>query len=461
MVNLDLEELIQATGGRLLQGEGGQFSGVSVDSRKIRGGEVFFALQGERHEGHHFLKEAAGKGAKGAVVQRKIRLREIPHWPIVLVGDTLRALGDMAQWWRKKSAFQVVAITGSNGKTTTKEMLSKILGLRFRVGKNPGNYNNLVGLPLSLLSIPPDREVVVVEMGMNRRGEIRRLTEIARPSIGVITTVDPVHLEGLGDLEGVKEAKGEMLQEMGDGDTYCYNEDNPWTKELAQGFSGKKVSFGQGASALYRGVDVKEGEGLGFRIVAPFGELEVKLRVLGRHHLYSALAAAACAHLLGVGPEEIREGLEGYRSFPMRMELMEIGGVKVINDAYNANPASMRMALETLASRGGRRVALLGTMAELGDEAPRYHEELGQFSARLSLDLLLLMGEFAPLVAEGAISSGMNKQRVIISDDRKEMAMILDQHLRPGDWLLVKGSRMMEMERVLKEWEEIKGRRGL
>ena len=458
MVSFSLKEVLEATGGRLLQGGEIRFEGVSTDSRKIRGGELFFALRGERRDGHDFVPEAIRKGASGAVIHKETPGVPLGR-PLILVRDTLFALGELARWWRKKCSFTLVAITGSVGKTTTKEMLAGILASEKRVGKSPGNYNNLIGVPLSLLQMDDRVQVAVLELGMNRSGEIKRLSEISQPQIGVITGIGPVHLEGLGDVEAVKEAKGELLSSIEDG-FFVYNADDPRTRELASRFRGRKVSFGLSPFAEYRASEIDLHEGLRFNLYTPRGRLSLKLRLLGEHFVWSALAASACADLLGIGLDGIRRGLEGFRPLPMRMELRTIRGVNVINDAYNANPASMEAALKALSSRKGRKFALLGDMAELGSETERLHRELGEFCAHLPLEGLFLLGEQARTVAEGARKRGMEERKIVVARDHREIAHALAQRVREGDWLLVKGSRIMATERVIEIWEEISGGEG-
>lgn len=451
---MSLKEVLEATGGRRLQGEEEQtFTGVSTDSRTLTPGELFVALKGRRFDGHQFVQEAARRGARGVLIQRPLPLPD--GVAAVGVPDTLRALGDLAAWWRDRLKAPVIGITGSCGKTTAKEMVARILGLKRRVSASPGNYNNLIGLPLSLLRAPLDAEAVVLEMGMSVPGEIGRLSQIARPTVGAVTNVAPVHLEGLSSLEAVREAKAEILQGLGGGSTFVYNGDDPHVKAIARRFSGEKVPFGKGEDTLVRARKIRpEERGTTFTLLSPWGEVPLRLKVLGEGGVYSALCAAACALAVGATLDEVKEGLEAFEPLPMRMELLELGGVKVINDAYNSNPAAVEAALKVLASRGGRRIAVLGDMAELGDQAKAFHLRVGELCAELGLEGLFLLGDLAPAVAQGARDKGLNGH-VFIAQDHEELAEALSSFLKRGDWLLIKGSRIMAMERVL---EGLQGR---
>jgi len=451
---LSLKEVLEATGGCRLQGEEEQtFTGVSTDSRTLTPGELFVALKGRRFDGHQFVQEAARRGARGLLIQRPLPLPD--GVAAVGVPDTLRALGDLAAWWRDRLKAPVIGITGSCGKTTAKEMVARIFGLKRRVSASPGNYNNLIGLPLSLLRAPLDAEAVVLEMGMSVPGEIGRLSQIARPTVGAVTNVAPVHLEGLSSLEAVREAKAEILQGLGGSSTFVYNGDDPHVKAIARRFSGEKVPFGKGEDTLVRAREIRpEERGTTFTLLSPWGEVPLRLKVLGEGGVYSALCAAACALAVGATLGEVKGGLEAFEPLPMRMELLELGGVKVINDAYNSNPAAVEAALKVLASRGGRRIAVLGDMAELGDQAKAFHLRVGELCAELGLEGLFLLGDLAPAVAQGARDKGLNGH-VFIAQDHEELAEALSSFLKRGDWLLIKGSRIMAMERVL---EGLQGR---
>jgi UDP-N-acetylmuramoyl-tripeptide--D-alanyl-D-alanine ligase len=453
---LTIETVLEATGGTLVQGDPHiSFAGVSTDSRSIKSGELFFALRGERFDGHRFIAEALKRGGTGGVVEQEFERFSDKTISIIKVPNTLQALGDLANLWRKRHPIPLIAVVGSNGKTTTKEMVAGILGQKDEVLKNPGNLNNLVGLPLSLLKMNAKDRVAVLEMGMNRPGEILRLTQIAEPDLGIVTNIGPVHLEGLGSIDGVMEAKGELLKGMDTRGRLIFNADDPRVVELSNRFSGGKTAFGIENPADWEATDICTGDAgtVSFQLRGPGGGIAIVLQLMGRHQVYNALAAAAATSHLGVGIEEIKEGLEAFQTPPMRMELMALGkGIRIINDAYNANPPSMESALRTLEEvTQGRKIAVLGDMWELGEGAQQAHWELGRTVKEKGIDLLFLLGQFAPHVAHGAKEAGMQPQAIYIGEDHHAVSLRLARALRRGDWVLIKGSRIMSMEKIIEE----------
>ena len=452
---LSIETVIKATGGSLTQGDPRTpVTGVSTDSRSIKPGELFFALRGERFDGHHFVAEALQRGGQGAVVDQKCHGIADETIAIVQVADTLQALGDLANLWRRQHPIPLIAIVGSNGKTTTKEMVAGILERKDTVLKNPGNLNNLIGLPLSLLKMNSKDRAAVLEMGMNRTGEILRLTQIAEPDVGMLTNIGPVHLEGVGSIEGVMKAKGELLEGMEGHGRLIFNADDPRVVDLSTGFKGEKTSFGIKNPADWMATDIytREDGGVSFQLTGPLGEITITLKLLGEHQVYNALAAAVATAHLGVGLTLIKEGLEAFQPPPMRMELMTLkNGITIINDAYNANPPSMESALRTLAEVAkGRKIAVLGDMWELGEFAQQAHQELGRQVKEYGIDLLFLLGQFAPHVAHGAREAGMPPEAICIGEDHHAVSIRLARQLHKGDWVLVKGSRIMNMETVIR-----------
>jgi UDP-N-acetylmuramoyl-tripeptide--D-alanyl-D-alanine ligase len=451
--------VLEATRGVLIQGdEQTSFTGVSTDSRSIRPGELFIALRGGNFDGHQFFAEALRQGGRGGVVaQEPGQLRDTAI-PVIKVTDTLRALGDLANWWRKRHPIPLIAVVGSTGKTTTKEMAATILERKYRVMKNPGNLNNLIGLPLSLLKLNSRNGVAIMEMGMNHKGEILRLAQIAEPDFGILTNIGPVHLEGLGSIEGIMEAKGELLAGMRAHGRLIFNADDPRVQELSKGFQGTRISYGVRKPADWSATDISMGEDgrVSFQLRGRTGIRPIALRLLGRHQVYNALAAAAVTSALGVGMEDIQEGLEAFQPPSMRMELIILGkGIKIINDAYNANPPSMEAALDTLTEvPGGRKIAVLGDMWELGAYAEQAHRELGRAASERRVDSLLLLGKFAVHVAQGAREAGMDPQAVFIGNDPHEVSLRLSRTVKKGDWVLIKGSRIMKMEEIIKELRE-------
>ncbi len=456
---LTVEEVLRATGGKLLQGEGKAFfQGISTDSRMIGEGELFIALKGPRFDGHHFALKALEKKAGGVVIEedkaRDIRWNGYRPKAVIAVKDTLRALGDLARERRRKYRTPVVALTGSNGKTTTKEMISACLETTFPILKTKENLNNLIGLPLTLLNLTEKERVVILEMGMNVPGEIRRLTEIAEPDVGLITNIQIVHLEGMGSLERVKEEKGELFRRMRRDGTILVNQNDPHVIDLASEFSGQKITYGieKSADVMAKEIQLRGVEGTSFKLILEGEESEVILPLLGRHFVPDALCAIAVASLFGIELEKSKEALEHFQPFQMRMEIIYLEGGKIlINDAYNANPRSMELALETLAEvKGkGKAIAVLGDMMELGDFTEEAHRQIGEKVKELSIDLLIAMGEKAPLVVESAIRHGYETKRTRVVESHSEATSILKEVVKEGDWILVKGSRRMAMEKIV------------
>jgi UDP-N-acetylmuramoyl-tripeptide--D-alanyl-D-alanine ligase len=457
-----IEEILAATGGTVAQaGMENVFREIVTDSTKVKKGSVFLALKGERLDGHRFIAESFKRGAACAIAHQDVRPAVMSGGTVVRVQDTLKALGDLAHYRREKFAPKVIAITGSNGKTTTKEMLAAVLEeallngqrLRGKVLKTRGNFNNLVGLPLTLLGLRRSHRIAVVELGTNRPGEIQRLAEIAAPDLGIITAVAAAHLEGLNSLAGVAREKGALFRNMRPGGAIAVNLDDPRVRGLAAKFKGRKISYGQRGSVRAEATRPADSQGMRFTLRAGKRRCPVRLRYLGQHNISNAVGAAALALGLGVSLAAIRRGLEKARPYAMRMETGTWRGAGVINDAYNANPASMAAAVNALAALNGRgeKVAVLGDMFELGKMTGREHRELGKRIAKTRIHRLYLLGRQAAAVKAGALSAGMDGDRVIIGKDHSDIARQLKSHVKRGDWLLIKGSRGMRMEKILGE----------
>ncbi|MCZ6624193.1 MAG: UDP-N-acetylmuramoyl-tripeptide--D-alanyl-D-alanine ligase [Deltaproteobacteria bacterium] len=460
------EEILLATGGDMVRrGKEAVFGEVVTDSSKVEKGSIFIALKGERFDGHAFLRDALSRGASCLVVHKRLVVSHLKNATLVKVRDTLEALGNMAHYRRKMVAPRVLAITGSNGKTTTKEMVAAILerasiqesSPRGRVLKTEGNYNNLVGLPLTLLRLQGRERVAVLELGTSRPGEIRRLTQIANPDIGLITSIAPAHLTEFNNLAGVAREKGELFRGIDPKGIAVVNLDDPWVRRLGEKFKGEKITYGRKGEVTGESWKALGVRGMEFTLRVGRERRRIRLRLSGEHNLSNAVAAAAMAYGLGADLEAVRRGLEAVKPFPMRMVLERWRGIGIINDAYNANPASMEAAIKTLAEIGGRRekVAILGDMLELGRESRKSHLELGKQVARYRTDRLYLLGEKADQVKEGALLAGMEEERVIIGKDHKEIAWLVRGQVRRGDWLLFKGSRGMNMERALGAFKEM------
>ena len=423
-------------------------SGISTDSRNMTEGALFVPLRGVRFDGHDYLSQAVKNGAAACLSEEIVAGLPVP---VVRVPDTLRALGDIAAAYRMQLSGPLVAITGSAGKTTTKEMLAGILARVAPGLKTAGNFNNLIGLPLTLLRLEPKHQWAVLEMGTSSLGEIERLTEIAQPSCGLITNIGAAHLAGLHGLEGVARAKGELFAGLRGG-MALVNLDDPRVAALPVANGVKRITYGETGEAEVRAENIAADEGkVGFDLVWAEQRQRVQLQVAGRHHLHNALAAAAVALELTVPAAEIAAGLAAFAPVQGRMELAPLpcGGV-LLDDSYNSNPLSAAAALEALAGlKGkGRRVAILGDMLELGKEAAELHRAIGA-KAAANVDLLVAVGDFAEALCAGAGTAGMPRERAIAFAGVAQALEFLQQEQRSGDRILVKGSRGMQLERVV------------
>jgi UDP-N-acetylmuramoyl-tripeptide--D-alanyl-D-alanine ligase len=456
-MNWTFDDVLTATGGTAPRGAAGlRIDSITTDSRHIQPGALFFALRGEHHDGHAFVAAALRQGAVGAVVDHLPA--DVPADQLIRVPDTLTALGDLAAWTRTQSPLRVVAVTGSNGKTTTKEMIAAICAAatfpppRTRVLKTEGNLNNLIGLPLTLLRLQGDEAVAVVEMGMNQPGEIARLTAIAHPDYAVVTNVGPAHLEGVGGtIAGVAAAKGELFAGLSPDATIAVNADDEWVRRIAAPFPGRKITFGEHGEVRARSVVDFHADGVAFDLVMDGRSAKVRLRLIGAHNVHNALAAAAIGHAMGLDADCIVHGLESAAVPAMRMQMARLAnGVTLINDAYNANPSSVEAALVALRRGPGRSVVVLGDMWELGDEARRAHHTVGERAAALGVHQLVVLGEFAGVMADGARAAGLAADAVQVCGSHAEAAAAVVARWQPGDTVLVKGSRGMHMEDVVR-----------
>ena len=371
----------------------------------------------------------------------------------ITVDDTIKALGDMAAFNRRRTPVSVIAITGSNGKTSTRKMVSDVLSCRFCTLSTHGNLNNDIGLPLTLLNLTRDHQWAVVELGMNRPGEIERLAEICLPDVGLITNIGPAHLEGLGSMKAVMEAKGELLGKIKAGGMAILNADDPWLLKLAEVTPINVLFFGMSKDSAIRAESVEEkGEGLFFHLVLPGETISVHLNTPAMFMISNALAAAAAGYLLGLTAVEIKNGIEAFKPVQGRMNIHKTGkGIHIIDDTYNANPGSMQAAIITLESLKGKNKGFLitGDMLELGEHSAPMHREIGSIAARAKVAGLYVTGKFAEDVAKGALAEHMNPND-IFKGTREEIIEAVTDRLDAGDWVLVKGSRGMAMEKVVK-----------
>ena len=427
------------------------FLGASNDSRSVKPGQLFVALEGVR-DGHDFIPAALAAGAAAVLCSHSGG-----DFPAIVVKDTRKALGDIAREERKRLNVKVVGVTGSVGKSTTKEMIVGILSQKYRTGKTPVNHNNDIGMPMAILALPEDTEVAVLEMGMNHFGEMAYLTSIAAPDIAVITNIGTMHIEHLGSREGILHAKLEILQGLRPGGHLIYNGDEPLLWNLRGSGSTAPHYFGlENPACDVKGSVRQEAEGCTELPVTVGQEsFQVCLPVEGRHFVSDALAAVAVARLLEVPVEGIRQGLAGFRSMEGRQEIYEAGGYTIIRDCYNAGPESMAASLTVLGKKNGRRIAVLGDMPELGVCTQAEHYRVGRIAAG-KCDLLLALGKNAGRVVNGAITGGMRPVDAMAFDSAPELVRVLRAKARPGDIILFKGSRGMKMEQVLDQFLEKK-----
>jgi UDP-N-acetylmuramoyl-tripeptide--D-alanyl-D-alanine ligase len=460
-------ELTIATGGEQVAGTPeAEFSDIAIDSRTIAPDQLFVAIRGERHDGHRFAPAVVEGGVRGLVVARDA-LGDLPveAWraagvTCLAVEDTTRALGALANFRRRRWGGSMAAVTGSNGKTSTRAMMAAVLAQAGPTLATRGNFNNEIGLPLTLFRLRPEHRWAAVELGMNHFGEIARLARIAAPDIGVITNIGPAHLEGVGSLDGVLRAKAELIAEMPAASTAVLNADDSRLLDLARATDRPVVLFGRSDSAAIRAEEeTPTSAGTVFTLVLPNGRARVRLSVAGRFQVSNALAAAAVGHLAGLDAETIAAGLAEARAEKGRMVPLETRrGVHLIDDTYNANPASLAAAVQVLAdlAPSGHRVLVVGDMLELGGAATDLHREAGLRAVAAGVDRVLGSGPMSEALVSAAAEAGLPPE-ACFSGPPGAVAERLTETLKPGDWVLIKGSRGMAMERVLnllREWAD-------
>lgn len=451
-MKLNVREIAQAVSGEIIQGNSDAvFDSISTDTRKIGKGDLFFALIGENFDAHDFLDKAITGNAGGLVVSRRV---DVGSWtgPVILVKDTLIALQELARYNRKKFNGLVIGVTGSNGKTTTKDMISSVLEQKYVTLKTQGNLNNHIGLPITMLKLDDKYGAAVFEMGMSGLGEIDLLAGLAKPDGAVITNIGETHLEKLGSIANIAKAKGEILDHIGTQGFAILNGDNQLVRQQAERCQGKKVFFGTTGDVEIMAKDIENfGEsGIKFKVVTARGKLEIKLPIPGKHNALNAMAAVGVGLEAGLSLEQIKHGLENTALTSMRLEILEGQGITIINDTYNANPASTKAALQILADMHAdrRKVAILGDMYELGRRAVEGHREVGAEAAARHINVLITVGKLA---AEIALGASMADEPIEIAsfNTNAELKQYLPRVIRPGDIILVKGSRGMKLEQVV------------
>ena len=450
-MNLTIAEILQATQGNLIRGNpDAVITQVSTDSRTLKKGDLFVALVGEKFDGHNFLEGVCRQGAIGAVISKPVTDCSRLAPPIIVhVSDTLVALGDIANCHRRKFDLPIVAITGSNGKTTTKDITTSVLAQRFSVFKSEKSYNNQIGIPSRLMQLSKGNEIAVLEIGTSWPGEIERLSQITAPTLGVITNIGPAHLELLGSIDGVAEEKGALLTHV---EHAILNADDPMTPNLARRVCGQITTFGWQTDADISASEI-EIDNFGkptFTLKIEGDKIDrVHLPCLGKHNIYNALAAAGVGVWAGLTPTEICTGLERFQPADMRMQPIVHDDLHIINDAYNSNPESLKSALTFLSDIeiAGKRIAILGDMLELGEHAYALHLKTGQ-AIPTNINLLITVGPHSRAIAHGAKGS---VELIISCDTPQQAAQQLTKYAQPGDAVLIKGSRGIKLERVLEE----------
>ena len=467
MLLFTVDEIVEAVGGKLLDSTPAlmdkKITGVSTDTRNIKQGDLFIPLAGERFDGHFFLDEAIEKGAAAVLLHREdagFLPGLFPHVAVIKVDDTLKGLQDLAHYHRKRFDIPVVAVTGSNGKTTTKDLIGLVLSQKYNVLKTEGNLNNEIGLPHTLLGLESRHEIVVVEMGMSALGEIHRLAEIARPTMAVITNIGVSHLENLGSRENILKAKMEVLDFLSPGNKAVLNGDDEYLGSIKRDFAFDIIYYGMGGKASLKAIDIRPlGErGIAYDLTMKGETFTVELCIPGRHNVYNSLAAVAIGDLFGIGSKAIRKGLKTFHPGDMRLNIFTTpGGIRVIDDVYNASPDSMNAAVEILGDFSGRRrIAVLGDMLELGDYSRKGHMEVGRAVVQNSIDILVTMGEQSQFIRQGALDMGMDQSKTEHFNCNKDVTKYLASILEPGDTILVKGSRGMKMEEVVEQIQKMR-----
>ncbi len=448
MLSLTIEQITEAVSAlEVISGDDRMFNSVSTDSRTVKKGDLFFALHGENFDGHQFVAKAVKNGARGLVLSQLPK--DLPvHITAFIVEDTLKALQSLATYNRRLSGAMVVAVTGSSGKTSTKDILYSVLSAKYRTHKTKGNLNNEVGLPLTLLLLDEEHQVAVVEMGMRGLGEINLLSKIAQPNGAVITNIGQAHMELLGSVENIAGAKGELLDHIPQQGFAVLHGDSPFIEREAKRCQGKVVMYGEKPNfQLYLKEIIAENGGNRFTVLFHGCTQEFFLPLPGQHNVINSLAAIAVGYELGMSCQEIKEGLAKASLTAMRLEVTEYKGIKIINDAYNANPDSTKAAIKVLTDTPGmRKIAVLGDMLELGDMSEEAHRKVGKAVCEAGIDLLVSVGKLGSFIGIGAQEAGFLATNIHYYNSAAEAALSFASTLKPGDVVLVKGSRGMKME---------------
>lgn len=458
MENFTINDILKATKGKLVKGSpDSEVSNISTDSRKLSEGDLFVALIGEKFDGHDFMNQAVDRGAMGLMVSKDIGETSVKN--LISVKDTLKALGDIAGFYRSRFDIPVIGVTGSNGKTTTKDMIASVLSSKYSVLKNEGNLNNAIGVPMTLFKLSRSHEMAVIEMGISIPGEMARLVEIVRPDVAVVTNIGPTHLEFLGSMDNVAFEKGILAKSAG---MALLNADDPRVAKMRNSGHDKVIMFGLMDNSV-SGLDLsnavmateicQDHDGRPeFTMVAPYGKIRIILPSLGKHNIYNALAAASVGVLFNVELDRIKEALETHTGTPMRMQKIVIDGVTIIDDTYNSNLTSLKAAVNFIsqAECTGKRIAVIGDMLELGEQSAQFHKEAGQFMAGQPIQTLITVGEMSKILADAALGAGFDKDNLIVVENNVEAVSRLREIMKEGDLVLIKGSRGMKMDEIVR-----------
>lgn len=450
---LILNFILRATGGTF-SGRRKEITGISVDSRTIKKGEVFFALKGENYDGHSFCEEVFIKGCSYVVIEKDLGIKN----DFIRVKNTLEALGNLAKRWRQKFNLKCVAITGTSGKTTTRRIINYILKDRYECTETMKNYNNMVGLPLSVLQIRKKTEIAILEMAMNSIGEIKRLSHIADPHVGIITNVGRGHLEFLGSIQNVAKAKSELLLYLKEGDVAILNRDDPFLMNIRNKTKAEVITYGIENRSDFKADTIKIGKrGSSFAVN---GEGPFHLPLLGKINIYNALAAIATSSLFGLGSEKIKERLKSVKPEPLRLNRISHSGIIIFNDSYNANPDSMAAALSIVAAeKGKRKIACLGDMLELGKKSVTFHKEVGRKLDQYGFNIIFLYGPLSMYILR-SVKKKSFKGKVLHFKDKEKLTRKLIDTIKKGDVVLIKGSHNNRLDIVADALiKNIKGRR--
>jgi UDP-N-acetylmuramoyl-tripeptide--D-alanyl-D-alanine ligase len=454
MNRLSIFQIVELAGGELATGDGNVLvEKISTDSRTLKPGELFVALRGENFDGHNFVEAVVKAGAAGAIVDLNWTGKVPGNAALIRVEDTLRAYQTLAANYRKSLPLRVLAITGSNGKTTTKDFSAAVLGRKFRVTKTEGNFNNHVGLPRTMLEASAQDEVAVWEIGMNHPGEVAALAQIAAPDAAIITNIGIAHIEFMGSREAIAAEKGALAEAIAPSGSLILNADDPFSQKIAERTRAKIIFAGIAGGAIRAGEISQSAEGSEFTILEGAHRCRAQLPVPGLHMVQNAILAVAAGRVFGLSLEETAAGLAAAPLTKARLQIKLIRGVQFIDDSYNANPDSMKAALRTLVEldTDGKRIAVLGEMRELGDQSARSHREVGEAAADFGVDHLIAVGEIAGAIAQAARDAGL--ENATATRSTTEAAEMLAEIAAPGDLVLIKGSRAARTEEVLKQFE--------